>query len=120
MQDAVEHHDLRPGQHGAGEQNAHDMRGRQNLPGGADVRFQPLRQRIDVLFQLGEPQRPAHVAVRDVRSPEHDVVFDGAFKQRQMRIDHEAAATVDGGHVDMAQIHAVVADHASGRGLETR
>ena len=46
VQGAVENQNLRPGQYGARQQDAHDMRWREDFPRSPDVRFQPLWQRI--------------------------------------------------------------------------
>src|SRR4029078_5724666 len=108
MQGAVENHDLRPGQHGASQQDAHDMRWRQDFSRSPDVGFQTLWQRINVLFQFCKTKSQAHVAVGNIGSAQYNVVFDRTFEERQLRVDHEATGAVDGAPVDMAQIHADV------------
>ncbi len=54
VEDPLENEELRPPQDRPSDQDAHNVRRRENFPGSPDVGFEAVRQSIDFLFQLGE------------------------------------------------------------------
>ena len=118
VEDAFENEELRASQDRPRHQDAHDVRGREDFAGGSHMRFQALGEGIDFLFEFGEAQGPSDVAIGNVVSSEHDVFFQRAFKQRELRIQDESSEPIDGVQVQVPEIDAVVADDAGGGGFE--
>ena len=91
----------------------------EDLPWATDLRFESLWQRVHVVFHFDEAQGPTNIAIGNVRPSKDDVVFDCAFKQRQLGIDHESAEAINGVQFDVAEVDAVVTNDAVRRRFQS-